>query len=185
MQATRDALENFTRRYLQAWQTQPNKLPTSHELYGIPSPCMVKTLENEVCWQPQLPLANQHLDPVAEGMDLQLHPDIVAFYSHQLAGDMQGCYNGTAMQLLQVWNEEDLRRLQSNLIGHLVMQQRFKQPASLFIATTANESEAICVDNATGIVVLEGIGRKANREVLAGNLASFLLALQPEVTVKD
>lgn len=61
------------------------------------------------------------------------------------------------------------------------MQQRVKQPASVFIATTSNDDEAICVDNSTGAVVLERLGRKGNRAILADQLASFLFALQPEV----
>lgn len=181
MQVTRDALLNFTHRYLHAWKQHANRWPTSRELYRVPSPCVVETVDKQVCWQPQLPLANQNLSSVAQGMELELHPSIIGFYSSQLAGDMQACFNGRAIELLQVWSEDDLRRLQFNLIGHLVMKKRLRQPASLFIATTSDESEAICVDNLTGEVVLERQGRKFEREILAEQLASFLLDLQPKV----
>lgn len=97
IKATRNALETFTHRYLQIWQSHPNKWPTSSELYRIPSPCVIKTLENQVCWRPQLPLTNQNLAPVAQGVDHELHLTVEAFYSYQLAGDMRASFNGRAM----------------------------------------------------------------------------------------
>lgn len=178
MQQTADALREFTARYVQLWQQQSGQLPASADLLGVPSPCIVSTLEDRVLWQPQPFTLPATLEAVERALDIQLQPEITAFYTSQFAGDMTASFEQRPITLLQVWSESDFTRLQENLIGHLVMKRRLKQSPTLFIATTESEQDVIAVCNLTGEVILEQPGSK-NRQVLAADVQIFLNALQP------
>ena len=68
------------------------------------------------------------------------------------------------------------------MIAHFMMQQRLKQPASMFIATCSDEMQIISVLNKTGQVQLETLG-KGQEALLAENLEDFLARLQPIVNL--
>ena len=174
------ALQDFTRRYQQHWQSVTGHAPASRALSGVPSPCIVAREGDEVYWQPRPAPDGLTLDGVGRALDLQLQPAAEAFYCSQLAGDMAARFQGQSLELLQVWSEQDGIRMQENLIGHLLMQQRLKVPPTLFIAATESELTLISLCNLTGQILLEELGRK-KRRVLADNLQQFLMMLTPEV----
>lgn len=178
MQQTVDALREFTTRYCDAWQQRTGHAPASQALYGVPSPCIVATQANEVWWQPQPFTLPATLEAVERALDLQLQPDVAAFYTAQFAGDMAARFEQRELSLLQVWSEEDFVRLQENLIGHLIMKRRLKQTPTLFIAATESEQEIVSLCNLSGEIILEQPGSK-KREVLAQNIQIFLTNLQP------
>lgn len=178
MQQTADALREFTARYVQQWQDQNGHLPASADLLGVPSPCIVGTLDERVLWQPQPFSLPATLEAVERALDIQLQPDITAFYTSQFCGDMTATFEQQPVTVLQVWSESDFTRLQQNLIGHLLMKRRLKQSPTLFIATTDSEQDVIALCNLTGDVILEQPGSK-KREVLASGIETFLNALQP------
>ena len=99
-------------------------------------------------------------------MDIVVQPAVHAFYATQFAGDMPARFADMTLTLLQTWSEDDLQRVQENLIGHLVTQKRLKLSPTLFIA------------NLSGEVIKETIGTR-NRETLAPSLADFLTRLEP------
>lgn len=171
------ALSLFTQRYIEQWQTEFNHLPRSTELYGMPSPCIIKKDDSAVFW---LPVATNHhsLDVVEEVIYLTIHPDTRLFYSAQYAGDMMATFDERSLSLIQVWSDEDFSRLEQNMLAHLSMQKRLKRRPSVFIATTTDETEIITIDNQTGAVMLEKlIENKTDK--LAENLATFLSGLKP------
>ena len=178
MQQTADALRDFTARYIQHWQQQFGHFPASAELLGVPSDCIISTLDDRVLWQPQPFTLPTTLAAVERAVDIQLQPEISAFYTTQFAGDMTATFAQQPITLLQVWSEEDFTRLQANLIGHLVMKRRLKQTPTLFIATTDSEQDVIALCNLTGEVILEQPGSK-KREVLSPSIEIFLKDLQP------
>jgi len=178
IEETLKGLNDFTQRYCAQWQQQMGHAPASRDLYGIPSPCIVNSLEDEIWWQPQPFTLPKNLEAVERALDIQLQPSVVAFFTTQFAGDMGGIFAGQRLSLLQVWSEDDFIRVQENLIGHLVMKRRLKHSPTLFIATTDSELEVVSVCNLSGEVIIEQLGTQ-KRSVIAPSLESFLISLQP------
>ena len=168
---TANALTTFTTRYCDAWHEKQGTWPQSADLYGVPSPCIISSLEDYVIWQPKPNNGEQNVNAVERAMDIVVQPAVHAFYATQFAGDMP-------LTLLQTWSEDDLQRVQENLIGHLVTQKRLKLSPTLFIATLDSELDVISVCNLSGEVIKETIGTR-NRETLAPSLADFLTRLEP------
>jgi SecY interacting protein Syd len=83
--------------------------------------------------------------------------------------------------LLQPWNQGDFERLQQNLVGHILMKRRLKQPETFFIALTDEDDFILTVDNASGEVMLEQVGLLP-KELVAPNLATFITSIVPSVT---
>lgn len=172
------ALKAFTRRFCDAWHDAHSSWPQSEDLYGVPSPCIISTLQDRVIWQPQRFEPAASLSAVERAMDIVVQEDIHAFYTTQYAGDMAARFDGDALTLLQTWSEDDLQRVQENLIGHLVTQKRLKLSPTLFIATLDSELDVISVCNLSGEVIKETLGTR-NRDVLAPSLADFLTRIEP------
>ncbi|MGG4608903.1 SecY-interacting protein [Providencia sp. Me31A] len=174
-------LHNFTEKYVSQWHQQTGLSPASKELYGVPSPCIVRTGENWVYWEPKpFPHTKANLEKVATALDISLQTDIHVFYTTQLAGDMKAKFRDITLSLVQVWSDEDFIRLQENLIGHLVTQKRLKLPPTLFIATLDSEIEMVSMCNLTGEIILEKFGSQ-ERRVLSSSLMAFLEELVPIV----
>lgn len=175
---TANALTAFTARYCDAWHQQHDTWPQSEELYGVPSPCIITTLDDKIIWQPQPFTEQQNVNAVERAMGIVVQPAVHAFYTTQFAGDMRARFGNQTMTLLQTWSEEDFQRVQENLIGHLVTQKRLKLAPTLFIATLDSELDVIAVANLNGEVIKETLGTR-KRDVLAPSLAEFLNQLDP------
>lgn len=177
---TAAALNAFTTRYCDAWHEQKDSWPQSEELYGVPSPCIITTSGETVTWQPQPFTAEQNVKAIERAMDIVVQPAVHAFYTTQFAGDMCARFDNEMLTLLQTWSEDDLLRVQENLIGHLVTQKRLKLSPTLFIATLDSEVDVISVCNLTGEVIKETLGTQ-NRQILSDSLTDFLNHLYPVV----
>jgi len=174
------ALKDFTQRYCEKWQQTSGHWPESDAHTGIPSPCIIHTLQDSVYWQPQPFTPPADLSGVERALDISLQPDIQAFYTTQFAGDMPARFAATELVLLQAWSEDDFQRVQENLIGHLVTQRRLKLSPTLFIATTDDDREVVSLCNLTGAVLLEKIGTRKRQELCA-SLSEFLRVLTPRI----
>lgn len=135
-------------------------------------------------WQPQARWTDSQsgwpgdFDGLEKALDVPIHPDFKALFSHWSATLELNAPDGH-VSLLQLWNSADVERYIENLIGHILVQRRARAPLTLFFACTEPDSELILsLDNATGMVVLEQPGRRPEREV-ATNLAEFLATLEP------
>ena len=84
--------------------------------------------------------------------------------------------------LLQVLSAEDFERLQENLIGHILMKRRLRQPETLFFGLTSDDDYILTIDNSSGAVLLEQVGKKSD-DKLADELAGFIQALAPRLPV--
>ncbi|ENG2551399.1 TPA: SecY-interacting protein [Citrobacter farmeri] len=172
------ALKDFTTRYCNEWHEKHASWPMSEELYGVPSPCIISTTRDAVYWQPQPFEGEQNVNAVERAFDIVIQPALHTFYTTQFAGDMRAQLASETLTLLQTWSADDFRRVQENLIGHLVTQKRLKLSPTLFIATLDNELEVISLCNLSGEVIKETLGTR-NRSVLAPSLADFLTQLKP------
>jgi len=173
-----DALRGFTQRYVDLWKQETTNPPASEDLFGIASPCAVRSSDSEVFWLPQPFVPTFELSNVERALDLQLRPEAHAFYTTQFAGDMIARYLDHTFSLVQVWSEDDFIRLQENLIGHLLTQKRLKLSPTVFLATTESELMLISLCNISGEVVLEQFGSK-KRTILSSSLSEFITMLAP------
>lgn len=178
LDTTSATLSAFTQRYCQHWYQQYQTAPQNDQLIGFDSPCLLDSTSEKVFWQPQPFTLPKDLDAVSRGIDLVIQESVVAFYTTQFAADMKAKYGELSLTLLQVWNEDDFERVQQNLLGHLVMKRRLKHSPTLFIATTEDDAEIISIDNLTGNVVLEILGKQTH-QVLSSTLGEFLDKLTP------
>lgn len=174
------ALEHFTNQYVATWKEKYNSLPQSDQYLDLPSPCLVQQNDLIQVWKPVKREIQVDFSNVELAINLSLHSDIKLFYGVQYCADMAAKYQDQFIDLIQVWSDEDLIRLQENILGHLLMQKKLKQSPSLFIASTSNELDIISLCNQTGNVIKERIGTN-KREILAPSLSQFLLELTPVV----
>ncbi len=175
------ALWAFSQRFVSQWQEAGWAYPLSEVVADLDSPCVQSHVDHAVAWLPVSRDTVHPLTAVETGMELILQPDIHAFYGSQWAADMTATWQDQTITLLQAFNEADLSGLQENILGHLVSQRRFKVKPTVFIAALENEQQVISICNLTGEVLLETLGKKGNREVIAPQLSDFLAQLTPVV----
>lgn len=155
-------------------------LTTEHDP-AWPSPCERGAPDGagRVAWVPVLRDAFDLLDPLAETLEVEIHPAVITFYGRWFADGFRTAAPEGEVNLIGVWSEEDTLRLQQNLLGHALQQRRRRQPLTFFFALTEEDSEAVLsVDNIRGTVILEVPGTD-RREDVAPSLAGFLRELSP------
>jgi SecY interacting protein Syd len=176
------ALDKFMQKYQIAAKLEPSLLMTEYDPKW-PSACYLSSdtnNDNLVEWRPVKRELAGHLDGLVTALDMQIHPDIVTFYSTYWSNNLNAKTAKGNLQLLQAWNQDDFERLQQNLIGHILMKRRLKQPETLFFALTDEDDFIITLDNQSGEVLLEQVGLLP-KEVLAANLAAFIDSIEPSV----
>lgn len=145
-----------------------------------PSPCYQGEANNqeEVAWLPVRQATPATFSNVEEAMGIRLNADYCSFFSRYYSDNLTATAPQGQCELLQVFNSDDLVRLQQNLIGHLLMKKRLKQEPTLFFALTDEEDYVLSVLNRTGEVVLEQVGRPP-KDVIAESLGAFISSLSP------
>ncbi|WP_027669815.1 SecY-interacting protein [Rheinheimera baltica] len=172
---------NYTQFVQQAiqWHQQQQQLLITWADAASPSPCQQGDIvDNQVTWQPvlQQPLAD--FSNVEQALELTLHADIKAFYSLYYGAGLAAEHKRGKLALLMVWNSDDVKRLQENIIGHILMKRRLKQRETVFFATTEDDDILLSVLNSTGEVFLEYVGQEVT-EKLADDLATFIQDITP------
>lgn len=145
-----------------------------------PSPCYGQNTEpgTRVPWCPVRQTQNNHFQNVESAMGLTLDPQYCEYFTRYYSENLPATAEQGNCELLQVWNQDDFERLQQNLIGHLLMKKRLKQSPTLFFALTDEDDFILTIDNESGRVMLEQVGKQPVREV-ADDLATFLTGLTP------
>ena len=169
---------HFVQQALSWYQQNQQNLITWNDP-NSPSPCQVGAAKDDtVQWQPVLQQSPADYLNVEQALEMTLHDDIKHFYQLYFGAGLSALHTRGKLMLLMVWNDDDVKRLQENIIGHVIMKRRLKQRETVFFATTEDDDILLSVLNSTGEVFLEYVGREVT-EKLADNLADFIASLQP------
>mgnify|MGYP000153264736 FL=1 len=158
---------------------QTHNLSTQYDAQW-PSPCLAGNPDNPdaycdgdwVAWQP-VARAPEPMSDFTQALGIALTPEITDFYSACFADNLSVHIPEGQVTLLQAWNADDYARLKENLIGHVLMKRRLKQPETVFIGLPENDSYLISVELDSGHVVLEPVGKPAEM-IIATNFSEFL-----------
>lgn len=171
------ALDRLVTSYCESFEKTHQSLTIEFDA-DWPSPCYQETVEEGkmVNWKPILMDQSVTFANLEEALSLAIHPDLISYYCRYWSDNIDVRAERGNLQLLFAWNQQDLIRLQQNLVGHVLMKRRLKQPETFFIGLTDEEDFIISLDNHSGQVMLEQIGL-VPEEVLASNLADFINGL--------
>lgn len=173
------ALQDLFNRHAQIWKNEKDSLPQQVFDEQWLSSCQVdKKAQGMITWSPVERDKKVDLRNIEQALEVTLHPSIVALFCSYYADGIPCLFDGHPVDLIQVWNDDDFKLLQENMIAHFMMQKRLKKPASMFIASCSDEMQIISILNETGEVQLETLGKK-QEAILAPTLEEFLAKLQP------
>jgi SecY interacting protein Syd len=159
-------------KFEQHWQS--GAYPTVEYDEQWLSPCIIGEPEQqEVSWKPVLRETKGDFSGIERALEMTLHPSIKAFYGDYFSETLAVDFQSNRIELVQAWNEQDFDMLLENIIGHVLMQRRLKQKETVFIASTEDEMQVVSIDNESGEVVLEQLGKGIDR-VLAITLDEFV-----------
>ncbi len=182
-------LDSFINAYIDLAGDDKRQFLTEFDTDWL-SPCLLfsevqltdVTNGEQMAWRPQLQPASSHLGDLAAALEIDIHPQLADLFCRYYSHDLPATTERGDLDILQAWNQDDFERLQKNLISHVLMKRRLKQPETLFFATTDQDDFIISVDVASGNVMLEQVG-KVPTEVLANDIASFIKTLTPRNVV--
>ncbi|WP_299005589.1 SecY-interacting protein [uncultured Shewanella sp.] len=177
------ALTNFLKRYQAIYQEECDEFPRFYA-QGEDSACIVQETDLDenmpVQWVSVVRDQVGNFDNVASALDIRLHSDINGFYGHFFSGPLMFHSQWGAGEVLQPWNQNDFECLQQNIIGHLMMKRKLKQPLTWFIGVMEEGDTMITVNNETGSVWIEKPGEVQSIQ-LASSVDDFLSQLTPRV----
>ena len=179
MLTTAQALAQFAADYSKTIADETGFLPQVSYDSEWSSPCEVgkPTEAGNIQWRYVSREQEYHFENIEHALEMTLHHDVIAYYGSGYSGPMFVTAEGEQIELLQVWNEDDLTRLCENLIGHLLMQRKLKQSPSVFIGCVVNSESMLSIDNNSGEVIIEVAGNK-ERRVVASSLTQFFESAQ-------
>ncbi|WP_166425105.1 SecY-interacting protein [Paraglaciecola sp. 20A4] len=175
------ALDEFMQRFIRFSTTHPEVTAMEYD-DEWPSTCYRtngnETPGNLISWEPVLRDQITDFSELSSALELTIHPDVAMFYTRYWSDNIFAQHPSGALQLLQAWNEDDFARLQQNIVGHILMKRRLRQPETIFIALTDQDDFILSVDNQTGEVMLEQVGLLPKEQVSV-DLATFLTEIEP------
>lgn len=173
------ALSQWLNQYQARYQQTLHECPR-HYSDGEASACVQGDSAEPVQWSHVVREQAGSFDNVRTALALELHADIDAFYGSYWAGPLHFDAQWGVGELIQVWNDDDFARLQQNIIGHLMMKRKLKQPPTWFIGVTEQGEQMLCVKNDDGSVWLETPGEQPATQV-ADSLTELLQQIRPRV----
>ena len=181
-EAFSNCLDNFFKRFINTLFSETGQLPiTTHEadwssLCHQGKPFLSEQMIDSIHWQPVIREDNYDLSGLEAALEITLHQDIKLFFSHYWSEQIDTIFQQGNLTLLFVCNEDDMKRLIENQIGHAFTKIRNKQSLTFFIACTDSDY-IISVENDSGQVVLERPGYPAEK-ILSPNLTEFINELE-------
>jgi len=175
------ALFDLFERNAKIWKSEKGTLPQQQFDAQWISLCQTNKISDDtLVWSPVERDLALTLSNIEDALEIKLHPSIHQLFCSYYADGITCLFDGHPIELIQVWNEDDFKLLQENMIAHFMMQKRLKKPASMFIASCSDEMQVISILNDTGEVQLETLGKK-QEAVLAPTLDAFLTKLEPVI----
>jgi SecY interacting protein Syd len=178
---TNTALDLFVNRWYEHHRYANSDLLSTQYDSQWPSLCYIdsKTLaDGASCqWEPIQQSAQDMFLRLGEALETEIHPSINAFYSRYWSNHLSAYCSEGELELLQAWNQEDMERLRSNLLGHALDKKKRKQRLSFFFAITSPDVGMLCINNDNGEVWYETPGKKPIRKI-ADSLPQFLDSLE-------
>jgi len=135
--------------------------------------------EPQMRWQPLLNNNKGEFENIEQALEMTLHQDIKAYYTHLVSADLDLFHPKGPLTLLQIFNDDDFDTLGQNLIGHIMMKRQLKQRCTLFFAVTEQDDQMISLINDTGEIWLEYVGKDPHLK-LADSMADFINQLQAD-----
>lgn len=163
--------------YVRTYKEVTAKLPVCEYDEEWKSPCMEGEVDNElICWKPTRLNERLSFENIESALEIKLHSDIVTYYTSYYSNMLNLTCDEGDLSLLFPWNKNDFERLQENIIGHVLMKLKLKQPITIFFAVTDDDDYILSIDNETGSVWVERVGCIAHKK-LANTLSEFLSSL--------
>jgi SecY interacting protein Syd len=181
MNSTFLALDALLTRYLNLYSDHESGLPLAVLDADWSSECIVKPADSKsgYYWRPTKRTQAISFSDLETALEVTFPEDLYTFYGSFWSNGLCVERHDINFNLIQIWNEDDEKMLKENLLGHVFAKIKGKLPLSYFIGCT-NGDEVICLEHETGYIVLEKPGYQAHK-VLAENLESFLISLQPNM----
>jgi SecY interacting protein Syd len=177
-----DTFDHFVQQYIAQSNDENQGLITEYDA-DWPSDCLQDTHNAKdgpnIYWRPTLRPVSASLSNLNTALDIEIPATLQEYFGRYYSLDLNAVHPRGPVTLLQVWNDTDFDRLQKNLISHVLMKRRLKQPETVFFALTDEEDFIISIELATHAVALERVG-KDDLEILAPDLATFIAALRPQ-----
>ncbi|WP_448213377.1 SecY-interacting protein [Colwellia sp. MEBiC06753] len=172
-------IHQLSQQYVELFKQKHGHLPVVEKDENWPSPCLSGEYSKEAdYWHPVVINENLSFDNMESALGLALHPDIKCYFTSIYSESFDlSCEEGH-FSLLFIWSEADFERLQENLIGHILMKRKLKQSPTVFFALTDDENFILSIENETGAVWVEQVG-KAPHKKLAESLSEFLAQATP------
>jgi len=179
-----ESLQAFAQDYITEYKNSYQTLPLTLLDKNDPSPCEQQIIisadtEDKVHWQPQIINDDISFTDVESALELTFHPDIKTYFSTLYSESMSATCDDGALSLLFAWNLDDFKRLQENLIGHVLMKQKLKQNITLFFGITDEEDMILSLMNDTGEIWVERVGCEPVKKI-ADSLADFIEQITPK-----
>lgn len=172
-------LDKFIHRYCAAAEEQGG-LQVEYDREW-PSDCIQNSPESGemALWKPILQTNTSNFQAMYDALELTISDEFESLFTRYWSDHLGAITEQGKMTLLQVWNQDDFERLQQNLIGHVLMKRRLKQPETLFFGVTDQEDFIISLEHHSGHVVVEQVGKKPHLK-LADSLVEFINKLEPD-----
>ncbi len=174
-----ECLIKFAKLYVEKYQQEFGHLPLVEIDEQWKSPCTLdKFNESLVQWQPVIIKESLSFGNIEKALEIEIHQDISNYFMSIYSESVPASCSEGHLSLLFAWCEADFERLQENIIGHVLMKQKLKQPITIFFAVTDEEDTILSVNNENGEVWAERVGCIPHKKV-AEDIESFINSLEP------
>ncbi|NMP33287.1 SecY-interacting protein [Thalassotalea sp. M1531] len=174
-------LTTLCQHYVQQFREKHGHLPVVEKDDQWLSPCEQGEYSQDAnYWQPVEITDELSFENVEQALGFSLHNDIKVFFTSVYSESFDLTCEEGQLSFVLPWNKDDFDRLQENVIGHILMKQKLKQPITVFFGLTDQDDFILSVNNDSGEVWVEQVGKTAHKK-LANNLSEFLGQLTPVI----